>query len=65
MIATGTDLGADGHLRLQPQPMAETALTQLAEQARRDLDALAHPSATASGPWPTGRDNMSPKACIC
>jgi len=27
MIATGTDLGADGHLRLQPQPMAETALT--------------------------------------
>ena len=45
MIATGTDLGADVHLRLQPKPMAETALTQLAEQARGDLDALAHPSA--------------------
>jgi cation diffusion facilitator CzcD-associated flavoprotein CzcO len=38
--------GADTHMTLQPKPTAEAALTRLAEQARHDLDSLAHPSAT-------------------
>jgi cation diffusion facilitator CzcD-associated flavoprotein CzcO len=44
MIGNGIDAGADIHVSLQPQPTADGALTRLAEQARRDLDALAHPS---------------------
>ena len=44
MIGNGIGAGADFHMSLQPQPMAEAALARLAEQARRDLEALAHPS---------------------
>ena len=44
MIGNGIDAGADIHTSLQPQPTAEAALARLAEQAQRDLDALAHPS---------------------
>jgi hypothetical protein len=46
MIGNGIDAGADIHVSLQPQPTAEAALTRLAEQAWRDLDALAHPSSS-------------------
>src|SRR5260370_40018800 len=44
MIGNGIDAGADIHTSLQPQPTAEAALARLAEQAQRDLEALAHPS---------------------
>lgn len=40
-----TGPAGDIHLSLTPLPGAEAALAQLAEQARRDLEALAHPSA--------------------
>ena len=50
MIGNGIDAGADIHVSLQPQPAAEAALTRLAEQARRDLDALAHPSSASVRP---------------
>jgi len=36
--------GPDIHMSLQPQPTAEAALSRLAVQARRDLEALGHPS---------------------
>src|SRR5258708_23121534 len=44
MIGNGIDACADIHTSLQPQPTAEAALARLAEQAQRDLDAVAHPS---------------------
>src|ERR1700704_6840383 len=44
MIGNGIGAGADFHVSPQPQPTADAALTRLAEQARRDLEALAHPS---------------------
>ena len=45
MIGNGADCGADLHMSLRPLPTAEAALMQLAARARRDLEALAHPSA--------------------
>jgi len=40
-----TEPAGDIHLSLTPLPGAEAALAQLADQASRDLDALAHPGA--------------------
>ena len=44
--------GIDIHMSLRPLPNAEAALERLAEQARRDLAALAHPSAAWVRPLP-------------
>src|SRR3977135_4647298 len=44
MIGNGIVAGRDIRTSLQRQPMAEAALARLAERARRDLEALAHPS---------------------
>jgi cation diffusion facilitator CzcD-associated flavoprotein CzcO len=45
MTEIGYDPGADIHLSLRPLPDAAAAVARLAEQARRDLAALAHPAA--------------------
>ena len=50
--------GHDIHMSLKPLPGAEIALAKLAAQARRDLAALAHPTANWMQPLPQapGRD---------
>ena len=52
MVAAAAGPGGDIHVSLTPLPGADVALARLAEQARRDLNALAHPDADWVRPLP-------------